>query len=226
VISHIAVLMPARDEAQRIRECLDAVTAAVDRCPIDASITVVADNCTDDTARIARAFPQVTVIEISAGNVGVARATAAIHALSTSGVPPASVWLANTDADSLVPDNWLTSQLDIADRGYDIIIGTVRPDPREYPPDAQREWEKTHVAGRPNGHIHGANLGVRASAYLDVEGFRPMPEHEDVDLVKRLARFRSIASDDAEVITSARLAGRTPGGYAGYLRDILRQPTS
>ncbi len=225
MISHIAVLIPARDEAQRIRECLDAVAAAVDRCPIDASITVVADSCTDDTARIARTFPQVTVIEISAGAVGVARATAATHALSAPRVPPASVWLANTDADSVVPDNWLTSQADLADRGYDIIIGTVRPDPREYPPDAQREWEKTHITGHPNGHIHGANLGVRASAYLDVDGFRPIREHEDVDLIERLARFRSIASDDAEVITSARLAGHTPGGYARYLRDLLQQPT-
>ncbi len=225
MISYIAVLIPARDEAQRIRECLHAVAAAADRCPIDASITVVADNCTDDTARIARDFPQVTVIEISAGNVGVARATAASHALSASRVPPTSVWLANTDADSVVPDNWLTSQVDIADRGYDIVIGTVRPDPREYPPDAQHEWEKTHIAGRPNGHIHGANLGVRASVYLDVDGFRALPEHEDVDLIERLVRFRSIASDDAEVITCARLAGRTPGGYAGYLRDLLRQST-
>ena len=223
MISHIAVLIPARDEAQRIRECLHSVAAAVDNCPIAASITVVADNCTDDTAHIARAFPRVTAIEISAGNVGIARATAAAHALSATRVSPGSLWLANTDADSVVPDNWLTSQADIADRGYDIVIGTVRPDSREYPLDAQREWARTHIAGRPNGHIHGANLGVRASAYLDADGFRPIPEHEDVDLVERLARFRSIASDDAEVITSARLAGRTPGGYAGYLRHLLRQ---
>ena len=29
----------------------------------------------------------------------------------------------------------------------------------------------------------------------------------------------TLISDDAEVLTSGRFVGRTPGGYAGYLRD-------
>jgi hypothetical protein len=77
------------------------------------------------------------------------------------------------------------------------------------------------VPGRPNGHVHGANLGVRADAYLRAGGFATLPEHEDVDLVARLRadpRVDVRPSDAADVLTSGRTTGRTPGGYAGYLR--------
>ena len=39
---------------------------------------------------------------------------------------------------------------------------------------------------RVHGHVHGANLGVRADAYWRVGGFRPLHVGEDVDLVSRL----------------------------------------
>ncbi len=219
MIRHIAVLIPARDEQDRIERCLPSVLAARRDCPVEVSITVVADGCLDHTAAVARRFSEVRLVETASSNVGTARRTAAQHALASLPIAPESVWLANTDADSTVPENWLTVQLRHADEGYDVVIGTVRPDPDEYPEELRRDWERTHIRGRPNGHVHGANLGVRASAYLQAGGYRPLPEHEDVDLVERLAGRRQLASDEAEVITSARLVGRTPGGYAGYLRS-------
>lgn len=218
-ISHIAVLIPARDEEDRIERCLESVVAAKRAAPVPVSITVVADSCLDSTAARARRFPGVDVVEIDSANVGIARQVAAEWALASLPQPPEAVWLANTDADSMVPANWLTVQAELAAAGYDLVIGTVRPDPAEYPLERQQEWERTHIRGRPNGHVHGANLGVRAAAFVEVGGFRPIPEHEDVDLVDRFAGHPRVASDDAEVITSARLTGRTPGGYARYLRE-------
>ncbi len=223
MIRHIAVLIPARDEQDRIERCLRSILAAKRRCPVETSLVVVADGCLDGTARLARRFSAVEVVEIESANVGTARRVAAQHVLRSLTVPAEQVWLANTDADSTVPANWLTVQLGYAAAGYDVVIGTVRPDPAEYPADLRQEWERTHVRGRPNGHVHGANLGVRASAYVAVGGYRPLPEHEDVDLVARLALHPQVASDDAEVITSARLVGRTPGGYARYLRNAAAE---
>jgi hypothetical protein len=43
-----------------------------------------------------------------------------------------------------------------------------------------------------------------------------------VDACRRLGAT-VVASDAAEVLTSGRFAGRTPGGYAGYLRDQARR---
>lgn len=218
MISHIAVLIPARDEEERIEDCLRSVLLAKKRCPVAVSIILAADVCRDNTVQLAHAFPEVQVVVTDYHNVGAARRAAAEYACEHIPVAPTSLWFANTDADSIVPENWLTSQLSLANDGYDLVLGTVRPDPAEYPAERQHQWLKTHIRGKPNGNVHGANLGVRASAYMQVGGYRPLPEHEDVDLVARLSKYATVASDAGEVITSARLTGRTPGGYAGFLR--------
>lgn len=223
MIEHVAVLIPARDEAERIAACLHAVTVAGSRCRSPVSITVVADNCTDDTALIARAFAGVRVIEIDSGNVGVARRSAAERALVRLPLDPGTVWLAHTDADSIVPSGWLASQIRHADNGYDLVIGSVRPNPRELSAAQLEAWRRSRAAGGHRGDVHGANLGVRASAYLAVGGYRPLVEHEDVDLVARLSAHPQIAPDDEAVVTSARLDGRTPGGFAGYLRRQISE---
>ena len=217
-ITRAIVVIPARDEQDRLASCLRAVVRAAAACAIPVSITVVADRCRDRTADVARAFTDVEVMEIDAANVGAARHAGLARALARVSTPLDRVWIANTDADSIVPAHWLVTQLAHARAGYDVVIGTVRPDPSEYPPALQRRWATTHRAGEPNGHVHGANLGVRASTYVRAGGFARLAEHEDVDLAARLAGAATIADDTAEVLTSARLEGRTPGGYAGYLR--------
>jgi glycosyltransferase involved in cell wall biosynthesis len=218
----VLVIVPARDESALIGRCLAALDAArlralAARPALRVRTIVVADRCLDATAEIARGFEGVEVIEIDAATVGTARQAGADYALSSE--RPGRSWLANTDADSEVPPGWILDQVSLASGGADVVVGTVRPRFVDLSPAEVREWAATHVAGRPNGHVHGANLGVRASAYLSVGGFQHLAEHEDVDLVGRLAGagFRIAASDRGEVLTSGRRVGRTPGGYAAYL---------
>lgn len=69
--------------------------------------------------------------------------------------------------------------------------------------------------------MHGANLGVRASTYLAVGGFAPLPAHEDVRLaeaVARLAGAHVLTTVACPVLTSDRRVGRTPAGLAHDLR--------
>ena len=209
----MTVVIPARDEQELIERCLSSVTRAARFA--DARIIVVADSCSDDTAAIARGFRGVEVVEVDAGNVGRARAEGVARASSD--------WVATTDADSIVPPHWLTVQQDLAESGADLVIGTVRPAPADLTADEWVAWELSHEDGRALGHVHGANLGFRTSAYRAVGGFAPLAEHEDADLVHRLrtAGFEISASDQCEVVTSGRRTGRTPGGYARYLRDEL-----
>ena len=76
--------------------------------------------------------------------------------------------------------------------------------------------------GWNHSHVHGANLGVRGSAYLNVGGFPPLPVHEDRLLLRRLdvSGATVIRSTRIRVQTSSRLIGRCEGGFAASLRQL------
>ena len=120
--------------------------------------------------------PGVRSVESLAGRVGAARATGAAHAIADTGAPPSRTWLACTDADSQVPPSWLAHQLDLADRGADLVLGTVDlPPGRRATATTSAVWRAAYRRllgpGGRHPHVHGANLGVRASAYLAAGGF-------------------------------------------------------
>lgn len=230
----VAVVVPAHDEAELVSRALDGVDrarrlTARTHPEVRVVVVLVADACTDGTVAAARAHPRVTVVEIEARGVGVARSAGVDVALDELGAPSGdlpldAVWIACTDADSVVPPGWIDDQLDRAATGADVVVGTVRPDFADLSPRQIAAWTARHTPGRPNGHVHGANLGVRASSYRAVGGFAPVDLHEDNDLVDRLRSSGAtlVASDVGEVLTSGRRDGRTSGGYAGYLAvDLL-----
>ena len=224
----IVVVIPARDESELIGRGLASVLAAKEyarsRLPdTRVSVVVVADRCTDDTAAVARSFAGVTVAEIDAGNVGLARRTGVMLALESSATLPALVWIASTDADSVVPDNWLVEHARLARDGAGVVLGSVRPDFGDLSDEQARAWTARQAAVGTVGEIHGANLGVRADIYLAAGGFPCLPEHEDVTFVDHCVALGAdiVATDRCEVTTSGRQVGRTPGGFARYLRDDL-----
>lgn len=228
-IRAVVAVVPIKDEERLLGRCIASLKLAITHSSMSAAedvrviVTLVLDTCSDGSAEIARAS-SFDVIEVEHCNVGMARSVGIDHALRTLGDLDASqVWIANTDADSAVPPNWLSHQLALARSGFDVMLGTVRPDPQDLNPSQRAIWEATHVPGAEEDHVYGANLGLRAEIYRSVGGFQPLPEHEDVRLaeVLRDAGARFVSTDDCWVLTSGRTIGRTPGGYAGYIRDKL-----
>lgn len=231
------VVVPAHDEAELLDACLHALTRAVDHAhaaypDVIIAAVVVLDACTDDSEAVARRWP-LEIVVTDAGRVGTARRVGIRHALDAldtapeesgkgTGATPAATWIATTDADSTVPENWLTHQLDLMSDGADLVLGTVRPDFADLSERHVAYWTSTHTRGMPPGNVHGANLGLRASTYLAAGGFPDLAEHEDAELVRAaVARGAAVrATDENEVVTSGRFAGRTPGGYAMFLRDV------
>jgi len=227
-IEHVVVVVPARDEEALVGRCLGALQAARQAARavlpgLTVDLVLVLDLCTDGTRSVALGHLDVRLVDLDAGRAGAARAAGVRDALDRSTSDADRTWLASTDADSVVPEGWILEQVRLADAGADVVVGTVRPDPTDLTPTQVAAWRATRVPGRPNGHVHGANLGVRADAYLRADGFPDLPEHEDVALVAALAASgaRVVATDACDVLTSGRLIGRTPGGYAGYLRSAF-----
>lgn len=219
----IAVVIPVHNEEEMLAACLDSVQDAADaareRFPL--AVVVVLDACTDRSADIAARYP-FTVVRTSANLVGAARRAGIERARAALGaVDRRSLWIAGTDADSVVPQNWITHQAELALGGADVMLGTVRPDFAGLTREHVEHWHATHPPGIANGNVHGANLGIRGSVYDAALGFDPVPEHEDVLLVDRARAMGAVvvASAGCCVQTSSRFIGRTPGGYSAFLRN-------
>ena len=82
---------------------------------------------------------------------------------------PHTIWLADTDADSVVPSDWLICQIYLANRGADVIVGGVPPNEAELDEERCHAWQLTHLDGQAHGHVHGANFGIRANLYTPWE---------------------------------------------------------
>ena len=224
VIRRVGVVVPARDEARLLPRCLDALELAArwlrtKRPDVQVSIMVVLDSCVDESAAVVGGHPDVMSVSTTAGNVGAARQSGLLR-LAVAGAPD---WFCTTDADSAVPVDWLVHQVQAWTSGVHLLLGTVVPDDTEITASQFARWRARHSDGDGHGHIYGANLGFSRDALDATGGFRSLPAHEDVDFAERVKAtgLRWTASAAIPVLTSARTIGRTPGGFAGYLREEL-----
>jgi glycosyltransferase involved in cell wall biosynthesis len=225
LIRSLGVIVPAHNEQDTLPSCLVSLRRAmraVRGTPVH--LVVVADACHDRTADVARREGAV-VVSIGARCVGAARSAGVREVLRRTGhVDPADVWLATTDADTLVPARWLRQQARFASQGWDGVAGTIRvTNWSGHPPRVRSAFRERYGAGPgPHPHVHGANLGFRAAAYLKAGGFPDVPAGEDHALVAamiatggRVLRTRSLS-----VVTSARREGRAPHGFSHYLTEL------
>lgn len=222
----IGVVIPARNEEATIAACIDSVLAAgaIHRRGGNLWVVVVADSCTDRTASLARTAIGFCgeVIEATAGAAGAARRLGAAAVMARfHHVEPQNIWLANTDADTCVCRDWIDVQLRLADQGVTGVAGIVRLDPAGTP-EAHEVFRQSYPI-RGDGthtHVHGANMAVRADAYLDIGGWTDLTVAEDHCLWRRLHRrgWRVTSPVSSVVITSARLKGRAVGGFADTLQ--------
>jgi len=226
LIRRVAVVIPAANVERRIGRCLAAVAAArrhlqSGRADITIRTVVVLDGCHDGTAMIAAASRDVQTVAVSAGSAGAARRAGVSAALAGAG-RPSELWLANTDADSQVPASWLTEMVTEASRGAHLVLGTVLPG-MTLDPLVRAQWLSRHHLRAGHPHVHGANFGIRADAYLALGGWPPVLTGEDAELARRAARsghLRIARTASIPVLTSVRHSGRAPRGFSDYLRDI------
>lgn len=246
-MTRVVVVVPARDEEATIGSTLRSVCASLDEARrsglVDGcAVEVVAHRCVDGTESRARAAlrgrpgGRVTRDEESR-SVGEVRDRAARRGLDLLASSPAETWVLSTDADSQVSTSWVGDILTEASRtGVLGVVGLAPLDAWQGGRLGAAAYERLIAskmrddATHQHDHVYGANLAVRADAYLDVGGFSHVANGEDQALVDSLAerghpllRTRSI-----QVTTSGRMAGRAAGGLAEHLSlldaETLRRP--
>ncbi len=226
VIGAVGVVVPVHDEEEFLPSALRALELALDALSpsISRRVVVVLDNCGDASSAIARRWAARTdalVIREECGSVGLARRAGILALLARwTEKDPRQVWLANTDADSRVPQDWLTIQVEAQSSGVDLWAGRVR-----VAEDSAtiRRWTERYAAERDP--IHGASFGFSAALYLQLGGFRSLRSGEDRDLHDRAvaAGFNVAYDPRAAVTTSSRRTGRAPAGFASVLDTVEQE---
>lgn len=238
----IAIVIPARNEAARIADCLTALAGQVSE---RVRVILVVNNTTDGTAGLARKVASGNGINLSVlectlaahEGVGTARRMGCDHALrNMQGLRS----LLTTDADCIVAPDWIARNLAHLDEA-DAVCGRIEPMASETEIlvgiDAQlgmleatyrrlvQDFFACHVPGHAeiagtHGEAAGASLALTRAAYLMAGGFVSVRCGEDRRLVRALrragARVRHV--DDVTVQASCRLTGRAPGGMSHALK--------
>ena len=246
-----AVAIPARDEADRIGPCIEALDAQAG-VQLDAIILLV-NNTTDDTVAVARRIPlragtTLHVVERQfppeMATAGHARQAAMEHAAALAG--PDGVLL-TTDADGQVDPDWLAANLAAIAAGADAVAGWVELHPIDWGQiparlheDDARECaydalcDELHARLDPDSadpmprHTQnsGATIALTVAAYARCGGVPAIPSGEDRALIAALRRVdaRVRHAPEVHVTVSGRILGRSQGGMADTIRRRLTQP--
>ena len=228
------VVIPARDEEERIGACLRALACQTVPGPAFRSI-VVLDACRDRTAAVVKAVSEttglaVTTIDGPGAGAGAARRAGMDHAcelLLADGRPDGLI--ACTDADSRPAPDWLERQLAHVAAGARAIAGLIELDEdeaRDLPPGVHERRERdagirlrrlrSSEPEAAHHHFAGASLGVTADTYREVGGIEPLAALEDAGFAVRLAAHHIpvLRASDVRVATSPRRDGRVTRGLS------------
>ena len=214
----LTVAIPARDEAATIEQTLASIVAQKLAPPGSFDVIVLANNCNDDTAGIARAVARdhsaipIDVVEMtfpaSDAHIGLARRTVMDEAVARFARRSLDGIVATTDADTLVDEHWIANTL-VAMDGADAVAGKIgiradqmhqMPAPQRDAFEAQRTYAHTVALleatldptpwDPPPRHADhfGASFAVRRSAYEHVGGVPALDRLEDLALYLALLR--------------------------------------
>lgn len=242
------VVIPARDEAASIGAALEALLPQIAAAPLPFELLVLANNCRDRTAEVARqtatrhgaVFVHVAEASLKGhlANAGHARRLLMEQAaLRLQGAERGLIF--STDADTRVDPDWLAASLHEFDLGADAVGGRILTLADAARPAGIVHLQRLDTAYRllraklesivdpdpadpwPRHHQHfGASLAVRTNALVRAGGPPQVPYLEDETLVTALRRedCRVRHSPHVRVWTSGRLDGRAEVGLSWQLR--------
>jgi glycosyltransferase involved in cell wall biosynthesis len=214
------VVVPARDEQERIGACLLALAGQRGVSPGSFEVILVLDGCRDETREraleVAATRPELMLTITSSETPGVGHARragmdAACRRLLDADMPGGLI--ATTDADSRVAPDWLAVQLALAADGARAIGGRIELDAHEAAllPAAALETRTDRALERlasVASHHHecvgnrdgdgqcahhqfsGASLALTAQTYRDIGGMPPLDALEDEALQRGLEDHR------------------------------------
>ena len=222
----VTIVVAARNEAENIRACLEAILAQDMGSAHQPDVMVVDDHSTDDTAAIVASFgDRVRLIRLVRGEGKKAGITEAVRQAE-------SEWLLLTDADTIAPPGWARSMMRWFTEENGFVQGPVRlPDRKGWFHEMVRlEWAGfmgiaagAVSIGRPISAC-GSSVAFRKEAFEAVNGYEGV-DHlisgDDEFLMQRIAdrsRWNVAFCQDREAIVVAD----APDTAAAFLHQRKR----
>jgi glycosyltransferase involved in cell wall biosynthesis len=198
----VSIIIPAHNEAALICRTLDSLRLQDYRGEME--IIVVDNNSTDETSELAKQWGARVVREERKGYV---------YALQRGFEEASGEILVLTDADTIIPQNWIST-----------LVRTFDDDPQVVAAGGMVKFCDSNWRGRiferwilpvalayericfSYPHLWGANLAVRKEAFLQAGGWDgKFNLQADTDLSRRLSRIGKLRMiRDLKVVTSAR----------------------
>jgi cellulose synthase/poly-beta-1,6-N-acetylglucosamine synthase-like glycosyltransferase len=199
----VSILLPCRNEEGVIGT---VIQQALNQTYKDIEILVVAHNCTDKTAEVARKFtdPRVKVFELKTKESG--KGLGLIYGSEQA----KGEFIIYFDSDSLISKDYVEKIVKVmVSKGYDVIQGKIigaNPDYNRLCFLQHMEnqiflsmfWGGKHKLGLPSG-LGGTGVSIRKSALDDIGG------------------FKNVLIEDFDLCVRAQLAGKK----VGYCRDAV-----
>lgn len=243
------VAIPARNEAERIGDCLLALDRQTGQGAGAFGVVLFLNNCMDDTAQVVAA--QIPTLSYPVQVIQQDRADATAGWARREAMEAAARWLCDvgamggviltTDADSRVGDDWLARNLAAIDGGADAVAGRITLDPLEsacLPAalhargrlEGRYEALLTELCARIDPIEHdpwpchwtasGATLAVRLAAYHQVGGMPALAVGEDRAFVAALRAHDLRVRHDPDI--EVVTSGRLDGRAPGGAADTMK----
>ena len=174
--------------------------------------------------RLFDGFVRPVAYEATVGQVRTELIAAAIAA--EPALDPARLWVFSTDADSVVPHDWISETLAAAHRAQaDLVAGMTEVSGWEADRQARSAYAaliEAGMTGSGHRHVYAANLAVRYAAYLRAGGFPPVLHGEERALLNAVQAQggRVLSTLQPLVTTSGRMPGRAEQGLGALLASI------
>ncbi len=246
----VVVAIPVRNEEAYIVPCLRALDAQAGAAPD--RIVLLLNCCTDRTAsNVRRLAPELsTAVDIIERNLRGSQATAGFArslAMRYAADPLADHdVLMTTDADAIVPPNWIAANLAALNNGADAVCGRAMLNPRDahlipahLHEDDARERRLASLLDEIASVLDpdpfdpwprhcedsGASISVSVLAWRRAGGIPCVPCGEDRAFITKLRNIdlRVRHEPDVFVTVSGRTQGRASGGMADTIRRRLMQ---
>lgn len=220
----VSIVIPAFNEEENIALCLAAIVGQKTDLPIE--VIVVDNNSTDDTSKIAKSFEKllnIQVIKEKKKGRGAARFTGFKKAQGKI--------IFSTDADAIVPPNWVEAYMKHFRKDKKVVAVTGIPQIRDLDPIKNTAFNLTipqflrfnYISfGHPG--LSGFSFAIKKAAYEEAGGFDPVTDcYEDLELAHRVDKVGKIKliTDPPVIFSGRRFEKGFLNAYKEYVTSFI-----